>query len=272
MKNLFGAAAPTNRVLKSFKMLMLIVLVAIGFTSCNDQSKSEVSPKTELLEKTDLEKLASNPEIGGNQTGSRRFCHFQKSFDIGGGTGGQERRNFDIGGSSAGQVPPRRICDLCLGYDVKNKSTIGGQGTTKSYSDIGGNQSVPPRRICNVYSKTEIGGGKNSTGGLQIAPDIDGSKGTSTGTGQINSYNQFDIGGKGGKGTSTGGEYYSSDIGGRSTTEEYTISDIGGKSTSTTGNFTLNDIEGKKDLRVIRRKLEPFVSDIGGRGSSGTGL
>lgn len=249
MKNLFGAAAPTNRVLKSFKMLMLIVFVAIGFTSCNDQSKSEVSPKTELLEKTDLEKLASNPEIGGNQTGGRRFCHFQKSFDIGGGTGGQERRNFDIGGSGAGQVPPKRICDLCLGYDVKNKSTIGGLSTTRSYSDIGGNQSVPPRRICNVYSKTEIGGGKNSTGGLQIASDIGG-----------------------GKGTSTGGEYYSSDIGGRSTTGEYTISDIGGKSTSTTGNFTLNDIEGKKDLRVIRRKLEPFVSDIGGRGSSGTGL
>lgn len=219
MKNLIGAIAPTNRVLGSFKMLMLIIMVAIGFTSCKDQSKSEVSPKTELIGKTDFEKLESNLEIGGNQTGGRRLCHFEKSFDIGGGTGGQERRNFDIGGAGVGQVPLRRIC--------------------------------------NVYSKAEIGGGKNSTGGLQIASDI-GGKGTSTSTGQISSYNQFDIGGKGGRGTSSGGEYYSSEI--------------GGKSTSTTGNYALNVIEGKRDMKVIRRILEPFTADIGGRGTSGTGF
>jgi hypothetical protein len=245
MKNLFGAAAPTNRVLGSFKFLVLIVLVAIGFTSCKDQSKLEVSPETELTAKVNLQGVKSNFDIGGK--------------------GGQERRNFDIGGNQTGT---RRYCELCSGQEVEKTSEIGGQSTTRSYSDIGGNQAPPPRRICKVYSNGEIGGGKNSNGGLEKTSET-GGRGSQGTTGE---YTISDIGGKGGKGTSTGGENYSSDIGGKSTTGEYSISDIGGKSSGTTGNYTLNVIEGKRDMRVIRRILEPFSADIGGRGSSGTGL
>lgn len=161
MKNLIGATAPTNRVLKSFKILMLIVLVAIGFTSCKDQSKKEVSSETELIAKSNLKHLESNFEIGGNQ--------------------------------------------------------------------------ASPRRVCEIYSTNEIGGGKNSTGGLQLTSDIGGrgGKGTSSGTGQLTS-----------------------------------ITDIGGRSTSTTGNYVFNDIGGSRDHVIIRRTPIPFSSDIGGKSNS----
>jgi len=240
MKNLFGAIAPTNRVLESFKFLMLVVLVAIGFTSCKDQSKFGVSTETEIIAKSDLQDAQSNFDGQGT---TRKFC------DIGGGIGGQERRNLAIGGSGIGQTPLRRICDLCLGKEPERTSFIGGQSTTRSYSDIGGNQA-PPRRICDAHSKIEIGG-------------------------------------KGGKGTSSGGEYYSSDIGGRSTTGESSISDIGGRGTntgtgeysisdiggkSTTGEYAISNIEDKSDVLVIGRKLEPFSADIGGRSSVPSGL
>jgi hypothetical protein len=155
MKNLFGANAPTNRILGSFTMLMLILLVAIGFTSCKDQSKSEVSPETELTAKVNLQGVQSN---------------------------------FDIEG----------------------------HGDQKS-----------------LY---------------------------------------FEIGGKGSKGTSSGGECTISDIGGRGTTGEYSISDIGGKNTSSTGNHTLNVTEVNRDVNLIRRIPESFTADIGGRGTSGTGF
>ena len=257
MKNLIGAYAPTNRILISFKMLMLIVLLAIGFASCKDQSKSEVSTETELIAKSNFQNSEKSFDIGG-QGIPRTFC------DIG-GNGGQERRNIAIGGNQTGT---RRYCELCIGQEVEKTSEIGGQSTTRSYSDIGGNQAPPPRRICEVYYTSEIGGCKNSNGGLEKASDT-GGRGSQGITGE---YTIFDIGGKGGKGTSTGGEYYSSDIGGRSTTGEYSISDIGGRSTSSTGNYTLNVSEGKRDMRVIRRILEPFSADIGGRDTSGTGL
>jgi hypothetical protein len=69
----------------------------------------------------------------------------------------------------------------------------GGRSTTGEYS------------ICDT-------GGKNSSGGLENPSDT-GGRGNQGTTGE---YSISDTGGsKGGKGTSTGGEYYSSDIGGR---------------------------------------------------------
>ncbi len=191
MKNLFGAVAPTNRVLRSFNFLMLIVLVAIGFTSCKDQSKSEVSTETELIAKADLQGVQSNFDIGGH--------------------GGQERRGFDIGGIGGGQTPPRRICEV---YSTKE---IGGgknsNGGLEKPSDTGGRGN---QGTTGEYAVSDIGGG---TGG----------KGTSSDTGQIDSLDDFDTGGSKGTNTNTG-EYSFADTGGKNSTGGLEKpSDIGGR-------------------------------------------
>jgi hypothetical protein len=207
MKNLFGAAAPTNRFLGSFKVLMLVVLVAIGFTSCKDQSKSKVSTETELIAKSKFQNSEDRFDIGGQGT-PRKFC------DIG-GNGGQERRNFDIGGIGGGQTPPRRICEM--------------------------------------YSTKEIGGGKSSDGGLGMLNTL------SPGTARI-----------GGKSTG-GGEYSTCDIGGRGSTDtstgQFTLCEIGGRdSGGGSGNYNMPsfntvEIDGKSTGGG-----DYSTSDIGGRG------
>ena len=195
MKNLIGADAPTNRVLRSFKILMLFVLVAIGVTSCKDQSKSKVSTETELIAKVDLQDAQSNFDIGGN--------------------GGQERRNFDIGGIGGGQAPPRRICEM--------------------------------------YSTKEIGGGKNSTGGLEKTSDTGGRCNQGT-TGE---YAISDIGG------GTGGKGTSSDTGQIDSPDDFDDIDTGGsKGTNTnTGEYSFADTGGKNSTGGLEK-----TSDIGGRG------
>jgi hypothetical protein len=195
MKNLIGAFAPTNRIFGSFKFLMLIVLVTIGFTSCKDQSKSEVSQETELIAKADLQGVQSNFDIGGN--------------------GGQERRNFDIGGIGGGQTPPRRICEM--------------------------------------YSTKEIGGGKNSNGGLEKPSDT-GGRGNQGTTGE---YSISDIGG------GTGGKGTSSDTGQIDSSDDWDDLDTGGsKGTSTnTGEYSFADTGGKNSTGGLEKP-----SDIGGRG------
>ena len=198
MKNLIGAVAPTNRVLVSFKFLMLIVLVAIGFTSCKDQSKSEVSPETELIAKADLQGAQSNFDIGGN--------------------GGQERRNFDIGGIGGGQTPPRRICEM---YSTKE---IGGgknsNGCLEKPSDTGGRGN---QGTTGEYAVSDIGGRNTNSTGNYTSNDIGGGtggKGTSSDTGQIESPDDFDDLDTGGsKGTNTNtGEYSFADTGGKNST------------------------------------------------------
>ena len=211
MKNLFGADAPTTSVLGSIKILMLVVLVTIGFASCKDQCKSEVSPGTELIAKTDLQDAQSNFDIGGH--------------------GGQERRGFDIGGIGGGQTPPRRICE--------------------------------------VYSTREIGGGKNSNGGLEKTSDT-GGRGNQGTTGE------YTVSGIGGRNTTSTGNYTSNDIGGRGTntgTGEYSISDIGGKGSKGTSSDTgqIDSSDNLDDLDTGGRGAntntgEYYTSDIGGRG------
>ena len=53
MKNLLGATASTNRIFRSIKMLMLVLLMTIGFTSCDDQSNSDTLPQSEFNLKSD---------------------------------------------------------------------------------------------------------------------------------------------------------------------------------------------------------------------------
>ncbi len=187
-----------------------------------------------------------------------------KVFEIG-GIGGQERRNLAIGRIGGNQVPPRRFCALCVGLS----SDIGGQGTTRSYSDIGGNQSPPPRRIYKVYADKEIGGGK----------------GTSSDTGQI-SYSsgiavldtvKVTIGGKDssgglGKYSSAVGFQNSIDhksileIGDRSTGGEYTISDIGGNRIPSTSLLEIGGQGCPRQFSEIGGSQTPTrsLSDIGG--------
>ena len=223
MKNLIGAIAPTNRILGSFKFLMLIVLVAIGFTSCKDQSKSEVSPETELIAKTDFQNSEDRFDIGGQGT-PRKFC------DIG-GNGGQERRNFDIGGIGGGQTPPRRICEM---YSTKE---IGGgknsNGGLEKPSDTGGRGN---QGTTGEYAVSDIGGRGTNTGTGEFSiSDIGGGtsgKGTSSDTGQIDSsddWDDLDTGGNKGTNTNTG-EYFFADTGGKNSTGGLEKpSDIGGR-------------------------------------------
>lgn len=202
MKNLIGAFAPTNRVLGSFKILMLIVLVAIGFTSCKDQSKSEVSPETELIVKTDLHDSQSNFDIGGGKSSDGGL---EKPSDTGGrgsqGTTG-EFTISDIGGrgtsSDTGQIDSTDdLDDLDTGgrggkgtstggdYNISDigGGTGGGRGTGTGTGEIDG-QAVP-------RTLTDIGGRQSGDTGNYMSNDIGGGRGTSTGP-DVFSKGQYD--------------------------------------------------------------------------------
>ena len=137
MKNLIGAVAPTNRVLGSFKILMLIVLVAIGFTSCKDQSKPENLPETELIAKTDLHDVPSNFDTGGGKNSNGGL---EKPSDTGGkgGTGTSSGGDYcvsDTGGGTGGRGTGTGTGDVVGYYDSQYPNdTGGGKGTS---SDTG---------------------------------------------------------------------------------------------------------------------------------------
>lgn len=143
MKNLIGAFAPTNRFLRSFNFLMLIVLVTIGFASCKDQSKSDVSPETALIAKSDFQDSQSNFDTGGKGTSS------------------------DIG-------------QIYVSYNLDDSAT-GGRGNelgTGGFSDTGGKGDSNTKQ----YSILDTGGsngGKSTTGDYTVF-DTGGNKGTST--------------------------------------------------------------------------------------------
>ena len=215
-------------------------------------------------------------------------------FEIGGNPG-QERRNLAIGRN---QVPSRRFCKLCVGLT----SEIGGQGTTRTYTDIGGNQAPPPRRISSLYANKEIGGRGTSSGTGQIYSSnvvatldtvkvpIRG-KDSSGGLGKYSSavgfkngidHNSiFEIGGTGGRGTdsSTGQKNYSIvvvmlsnsklDIGGRSTGGDYTISDIGGNRVPTTSLLEIGGNQGppRQVNEINSSQVSVIDFEIGGHGS-----
>jgi hypothetical protein len=236
MKNLIGAVAPTNRVLGSFKFLMLIVLVAIGFTSCKDQSKKEVSPETELIAKSVLQDVQSNFDTGGGKNSNGGI---EKPSDTGGkGTS-----------SDTGQL-----------YSVYNSENLdtGGRGNELGkggISDTGGSKGRGTSTTGDYHSFETGGKGTRST-----SSDI-------VQTTSFDSLDDYDTGGGSkGKGTSTTGDYHSSDIGGRSTnpTGNYNLVTIGGdKSTSSN-----NDTGGKGSKGST---CEYFASDTSGGKSTSIG-
>jgi hypothetical protein len=197
-----------------------------------------------------------------------------KVFEIG-GTGGQERRKLAIG---INQVPPRRFCELCVGLT----SEIGGHGTTRTYTEIGGNQAPPPRRVSKLYVTKEIGGKGTSTDTGQIKSSngvatLDtvkvsiGGKSTSGGLGKNSSTvgfkNSIDhnftlaIGGIGGRGTDSGTGQKSAGI--AAVTFSNSKTDIGGRSTG--GDYTISGIGGQGSVPPRRVfEVTPIIIPIGG--------
>lgn len=158
MKNLIVAFAPTNRFLGSFKFLMLIVLVTIGFASCKDRCKSDVSPETALIAKSDLQDARSNFDSGGKNSNGG----LEKSSDTGG-----KGTSSDIG-------------QIYVSYNLDDSAT-GGRGNelgTGGFSDTGGKGDSNTKQ----YSILDTGGsngGKSTTGDYTVF-DTGGNKGTST--------------------------------------------------------------------------------------------
>lgn len=183
MKNLIGAVAPTNRFLGSFKILMLIVLVTIGFVSCKDQSKLDVNRETVLIAKSDFQDSESNFDTGGKNSNGG----LEKSSDTGGkGTS-----------SDTGQIYSF--------YNLEDLDT-GGRGNelgTGGISDTGGSKGKGTSTD-GEYFVSDIGGKKNPSFGKYTSNDTGGSNGGKSTTGD---YSNFDTGGN--KGTSTsGGDYF----------------------------------------------------------------
>ena len=191
MKNIFRAVAQTSFVLKSFKVLMLVLLVVFGVTSCENQTEAAQLPESKLdsesiLTKTPIEVGTDNSqmEIVANPRVERReLC-------IGGAGAGQERRGLVIGGSQtaprslsqierqktsrlliaiggngSGSAMPRNL--LVMEIDKQNFK-IGSQHATRKLSDIGGSQTAP-RTLSEIGGQgcslqfSEIGGGGNET-------------------------------------------------------------------------------------------------------------
>jgi len=221
MKNLFGAVASTHRIFSSIKMLMLVLFMTIGFTSCDDQSNSDILPKSEFNLKSDFDEsfsrctcgLSTDGEIGGCK-GIKGECATLSRDSIGGGK------------SSSGTL----------------------QRISTQTNEIGGSKD-------NVIIKWESHRDSSDIGG--------GGKATSTTL-------KGDIGGRNGTGTSSGGEFQISDIGGRTTntSDVHSDLDIGGRKGIDTGNLTFADIGGSRDLVIIRRIPVPFTSEIEGISTS----
>ena len=148
MKNLIGAAAPTQRIFRSFKFLMLVVLVTFGFTSCKDQTKSNVSPESEFTTKSDFQEAESITDIGGNQVPPGGFCecasnpNADKTVTIGGikdDTG--QLAFFDIGGGKdAGGGPGKHDILSPSSSEISRKSST----LVYAFSAIGGRGGVEP--------------------------------------------------------------------------------------------------------------------------------
>lgn len=176
-------------------------------------------------------------------------------------------------------------------------------GTFVGYSQSTQNSTIGGSKTPNDTGLLDIGGSKNSDGGLgigRIVPivhfltetqctfaflsDTGGGKGTSTDTGQVN--DPYDIGGRGGVGT---GGIAITDIGGKNTPGDIGPGgfgtnpfndfgdDTGGRGDVGTGGIAITEIGGGKgtssDTGQVTNPNDVDPYDIGGRGTDlGTGL
>jgi hypothetical protein len=154
-------------------------------------------------------------------------------------------------------------------------TTIGGSKTpdTGGFFDIGGKQNPEPILLTNLTGETQCTFAfLNEIGGR-------GGKGTSSDTGQVDNPDDFDDLDTGGRGANTNtGEYALSDIGGRgstdtgqiTTTDDWDFFDIGGRST---GGELFALETGDKNSTGGMETEDPNFPDTGGRngGKSTTG-
>ena len=182
MKNLIGAAAPTQRIFKSFKFLMLVVLVTFGFTSCKDQSKSNVSQESELIEKSNFQDEVGSIDIGGNQLPPGGFCELysNRKSDNTSTIGGGKSSDGGLGMLNALSSSTTGIGGKSSGGGDYSISDIGGRGNTDTgtgqftFCDIGGMDSGGGLGNYNTPSPNTDGiGGKSTTGENSIS-DIGG--------------------------------------------------------------------------------------------------
>ncbi len=159
MKNLLGVSTPKNSIIKSIRVLMLVLFATIGFVSCEDQSNSDVLPKSEINLKTDFFNDAET-----NENFSKCSCGLSTDGEIGGckGIKGEctifSRDSVGGGKNSSGT----------LQRTSSETNEIGGRNTTSTgnYSsrDIGGSKdNVIIKREANRDS-LEVGGKSTTIG------------------------------------------------------------------------------------------------------------
>ncbi|MBC7410133.1 MAG: hypothetical protein H7339_17255 [Arcicella sp.] len=147
MKNIFRAAAQTSTFLKSISVLMLVLLVGFSVTSCENQTKTISTDKSEVVSETEVVNAATlvdteDPlmEMGYNsEIENRRLC-------IEGGAAGHERSSLDIGGY---QTAPRSLSEFGVNQVPPRLLTIGGSG------------SLPPRSVIEVTPDVILIGGNS---------------------------------------------------------------------------------------------------------------
>ena len=165
MKNIFRAVAQTSFVLKGFKILMLVLLVTFGVTSCENQTRATPLTKSETVSDTTLIDVATQMDTENSLIGI-------------GTNPGQERRNLVIGNQPAPrslleigrQETSRRLVGIGGTQGAPRPlSEIGGQGCPRQFSEIGGIGGQETRKISDIGGN---GGSVPPRSVFEITPDV----------------------------------------------------------------------------------------------------
>lgn len=169
MKDIFRAAAQMNFSIKGISVLMLVMLVALGFTSCENQTAAPCGAKREqVLKVNPVDVTAPNGNEKQMFHDSETEVVDYKYLCIGGNTAGQERRGlvtegiqslplntheiggnetgrklFAIGGNGAGSTLPRAYQE------------IGGSGITRGISALANNREDARREARRAGARGE---------------------------------------------------------------------------------------------------------------------
>lgn len=179
MKTIFRATAPISTFLKSISVLMLFLVVTFSVTSCENQTKSTSTVKSEVVSASTAADgvipVATDSlliDIGDNAKIENRSVCFDGNYAV------QEGHNLEIGGNGPGSTAPRNLLEAKFGKDQnveiggnsterKLYATGGSQAPPRQLSKIGGNQ-LAPRQLSGIGGTTYLIG-SNEIGG-QYAP------------------------------------------------------------------------------------------------------
>lgn len=231
MKRFNGTRVQQLVNVKSIVIMMLVLSTFLG-VACSDNSN------------------ATSTDVGGK---GREIVYFAPASvyvlaDVGGK--GIKNNFFEVVKADVG--------------GGKNDSTIR-KNEALVVADVGGkNQNVkknsPFESEVVVFMFSEVGGGKNSTGTLQIATLNEDVGGRSLGT----NHNVFFV---------KAPDYLAFDVGGGKTvsTNKNVLADVGGRGTMLTGNLfvvfqSASDVGGARDIKNIRKQEVTLYFDVGGKG------